>query len=58
MRKFNDNEIFCKSCLVHDTFLGDVCPECKGTERILYGNLSSLFRAKAREKFARMQEEK
>ena len=63
MRKFNNDELFCKKCFTHDTFfknggshVSDSCPECGGTECVMYKNLSSLRRSKTRDKFKVMWE--
>jgi len=58
MRKFHDEEMFCKKCGLHDTFWSsggswgiDSCPICGSQETILYKNMSILQRAKARKLF-------
>jgi hypothetical protein len=63
MKKFNEDELFCKECLTHDIFFKgggshatSSCPECGGTECILYEHMSSLKRSKARDKFYKMSE--
>ena len=65
MRKFNKDELFCRKCFTHDTFFtgggataSNNCPECSGTDCVLYENLTSLQRSKARDKFVFMQDNK
>jgi len=65
MKKFNKDELFCRKCSVHDTFFEgggatspNSCPECGGTDCIMYENLSSLHRSKARDKFDIMWKKK
>lgn len=65
MKKFNNDELFCKSCFIHDTFFTDggshtpdSCPACGGTECIMYANLTHLQRSKTRDKFKVMWEAK
>ena len=62
MRKFNADELFCKKCYTHNTFFKGEgtasCPECGGTDCIMYKNLSFLRKSKVRDKFYKMQEKK
>jgi len=65
MRKFDKGELFCKKCGIHDTFFegyggraADRCPECGGSECILYEHMSFLQKSKARDKFAVMWRKK
>jgi len=61
MRKFNKDELFCKTCFTHDKFFTgggatapNRCPQCNGTDCVLYENLSFLQKSKARDKFIAM----
>ncbi len=64
MRKFDKNELFCKKCVIHDTFFvgggswsTDVCPKCGGYGVSLYKKLSFTQRVKAKKLFDRMWQE-
>jgi hypothetical protein len=65
MRKFHDLELFCEKCLIHDTFFkgggswspGN-CPKCKGTNCVLYVNMTFLQQVKALELYEKMWNEK
>ena len=57
----NKDELFCPKCLMHDTFFvgggswtPDNCPKCKGTDCIMYGNLTTIEKIKADYLFYKM----
>jgi len=65
MRKFDKGELFCKKCGIHDTFfvgggshIADSCPQCGGSECIMYEHLSFLKKSKARDLFGVMWRKK
>jgi len=58
MKEFNDNEMFCIKCLLHDTFWSggnswgiDSCPKCGSQETILYKNMNFRQRILAKQLF-------
>lgn len=57
----NKNELFCSKCLIHDTFFigggswsPSNCPKCKGTDCIIYENLSFIKKLKTNHLFDKM----
>lgn len=58
---FNNNEMFCRKCLIHDTFFNgggswiiDTCPNCSGFATILWSDLSITEKIKAKRIFQTM----